>query len=91
MAKLILLKGDATDKVAFLKQQEDQSFTILGSGELVKSLIRGKLIDEYVLLIYPIMLGKGRRLFPDGESVRLKLVDSLASTTGVIIGTYQAV
>ncbi len=54
------------------------------------SLIRRNLIDEYILLIFPIALGTGRRLFPEGESVRLRLVDSLTSTTGVIIATYQA-
>jgi dihydrofolate reductase len=81
-----LLKGDA---VAALKGQEDQSFAILGSGELIQSLIRRNLIDEYMLLIFPIVLGTGRRLFPDEETVRLRLVESLTATTGVIIATYQ--
>jgi len=85
----VLLKGDAADTIATLKQQNDMSFTILGSGELIRSLIRRNLIDEYVLSIFPIVFGTGRRLFPDGESVRLRLVDSLTTTTGVIIATYQ--
>ena len=87
----ILLKGNAADAVATLKQQDDQSFAILGSGELIRSLIRRNLIDEYTLLIYPIVLGTGQRLFPEGESVRLQLMDSLTSPSGVIIATYQAV
>jgi dihydrofolate reductase len=85
-----LLKGDAGDAVAALKRQDDQSFAILGSGELIQSLIRRNLIDEFVLLIFPIVLGTGRRLFPEGETVRLRLVESLTATTGVIIATYQA-
>lgn len=85
----ILLNGDAAGAVATLKQQDDQSFAILGSGELIKSLIPRNLIDEYVLLIFPIVLGTGRRLFPEGESVRLRLVDSLTTPSGVIIATYQ--
>jgi dihydrofolate reductase len=86
----ILLNGDAADAVATLKQQHNKSFTILGSGELIKSLIRRNLIDEYVLLIYPIALGMGHRLFPEGESVRLRLIDSLTTPSGVIIATYHA-
>lgn len=84
-----LLNGDAADAVATLKRQRNQSFAILGSGELIKSLIRRNLIDEYILAIYPIVFGTGRRLFPDGESVRLRLVESFTTTTGVIIATYQ--
>jgi dihydrofolate reductase len=86
----ILLNGDAADAVATLKRDQDKSFTILGSGELIRSLIRRNLIDQYVLLIFPIALGTGRRLFPEGEAVRLRLVDSLTTPSGVIIATYQA-
>jgi dihydrofolate reductase len=86
----VLLNGDAADAVAALKQQSDVSLAVLGSGELIKSLLRRNLIDEYLLLTFPIALGTGRRLFPEKESVRLRLVDSLTTTTGVIIATYQA-
>jgi dihydrofolate reductase len=86
----ILLSGDAADAVATLKREQDKSFTILGSGGLIQSLIRRNLIDEYVLLIFPIALGTGRRLFPEGEPVRLRLVDSLTTPGGVIMATYQA-
>jgi dihydrofolate reductase len=85
-----LLKGDAADTVAALKRKVDTNLGILGSGELIQSLIRRNLIDEFVLLIYPISLGTGRRLFPDGETVRLRLVESLPTPSGVIIATYQA-
>lgn len=86
----VLLNGDAADAVAALKQQSDRGLAVLGSGELLKSLIRRNLIDEYILLIFPTALGEGRRLFPEKESVRLRLVDSLTTTTGVIIATYRA-
>jgi dihydrofolate reductase len=63
---------------------------VLGSGELVQALQRHDLVDEYVLLIHPLVLGSGRRLFPDGSSLaRLRLTDAVTTTTGVVIGTYQ--
>jgi dihydrofolate reductase len=56
---------------------------------LVRSLVRHGLIDRYVLLIHPLVLGSGRRLFPDGVATTLRLVDSVTTTTGVVIATYQ--
>jgi dihydrofolate reductase len=83
-----LLEGDAADAVADLKRRED--LLVLGSGELVQSLRRRNLVDEYVLLIHPLVLGSGRRLFPDGAAAtKLRLVKSVPTTTGVIIATYQ--
>ena len=62
---------------------------ILGSGELVRSLMRSNLIDQYILLIHPLLLGSGQRLFPDdGSPQALRLVDSKTTTTGVVIATY---
>ena len=85
-----LLKGDAADAVADLKQQPGPDLTILGSGELIQSLRRRRLIDEYVLLIHPLVLGSGRRLFPDGSPpADLRLAGSVTTTTGVMIATYQ--
>jgi dihydrofolate reductase len=83
-----LLEGDAADAVAELKR-EAEHLTVIGSGELVRSLLGAGLIDEYVLLIHPLVLGSGRRLFPDGVFASLRLVDSLVTTTGVVIGTYR--
>ena len=84
-----LLQGDAMDAVAELKEQPDD-LGVLGSGELVQSLMRANLVDEYVLLIHPLVLGSGRRLFPDGgPSAALRLVDTKTTTTGVVIATYQ--
>src|SRR5947209_19321657 len=85
-----LLKGDAAEAVARLKGELDKDLVIMGSGELVQSLMRANLIDEYVLLIHPLVLGSGRRLFPDGgASATLRLVDAKTTKIGVVIATYQ--
>jgi dihydrofolate reductase len=87
-----LLAGDAAEAVARLKEQPGEDLTVLGSGALIQSLRRRDLVDRYVLLIHPLVLGSGRRLFPDGgPAATLRLVDSVPSTTGVIIATYQPV
>jgi dihydrofolate reductase len=85
-----LLKGDAAASVARLKAERDTDLVVLGSGELVQSLMRHNLVDEYMLLIHPLVLGSGRRLFVDGGALaRLRLVDTRTTTTGVIIARYQ--
>jgi dihydrofolate reductase len=85
-----LLAGDAAEAVAALKRQPGKDMTVLGSGELVQSLRRRDLIDEYLLLIHPLVLGSGRRLFGDGgPAATLRLVDAKPTTTGVIIATYR--
>jgi dihydrofolate reductase len=85
-----LLKGDAADAVSDLKAQSSGDLAILGSGDLIQTLRRRHLIDTYVLLIYPLVLGSGRRLFPDGApQEELRLTDSVTTTTGVIIATYD--
>jgi dihydrofolate reductase len=84
-----LLKGDVAEAVARLKEQSGNNIGILGSGELIQSLMRHNLIDEFTLLIHPLVLGSGRRLFPDGGSyATLSLVNSVTTTTGVVIATY---
>ena len=76
--------------MARLKQQPGKDLTVLGSGALIQSLRRRDLVDRYVLLIHPLVLGWGRRLFPDGgPSAALRLVDTTTTTTGVVIATYQ--
>ena len=71
-----LLKGDAVEAVARLKSQDQKELIVLGSGELVQALMRGNLVDEYVLLIHPLILGSGRRLFADGGSMQnMRLVE----------------
>ena len=85
-----LLKGDAAEAVARLKQEPGKDLLVMGSGVLVQSLMRRNLVDEYVLLIHPLILGSGRRLFPDGGAfAALRLVDTRTTPTGVVIATYQ--
>ena len=85
-----LLKGDAAEAAAALKRERGKGLVILGSGELIQSLMRRDLVDEYVLLIHPLVLGSGRRLFTDGGAFRaLRLVNSKTTATGVVIATYQ--
>ena len=85
-----LLKGDIGQAVARLKEENGGDIVILGSGELIRSLMPRNLIDEYILLIHPLILGSGRRLFPDrGSLARLQLVDTKPTTTGVVIATYR--
>jgi dihydrofolate reductase len=62
----------------------------MGSGVLIGSLMAADLIDEYLLMIHPLVLGTGRRLFPGGTQASLRLVDSLTTRTGVLIVTYEA-
>jgi dihydrofolate reductase len=81
-----LLTGDVGDAVAAL----DVDVTVLGSGELIRTLMQRDLIDEFVLTIHPLVLGTGRRLFADGgPPATLELVDATPTTTGVVITTYR--
>jgi dihydrofolate reductase len=84
-----LLTGDAVQAVARLKQRPDQDLMILGSGALIRSLLPHQLIDEFMLLIHPLVLGSGQHLFPAGTAAGLRLTDSVTTTTGVLIATFQ--
>ena len=84
-----LLEGDAAEAVARLRQEPGKDMVVLGSGRLVETLMRNNLIDEYVLLIHPLVLGAGHRMFNEGSAAPLRLVDSKTTTTGVVIATYQ--
>jgi dihydrofolate reductase len=87
-----LLSGDAAETVARLKEQPGKDLTVLGSGDLLQTLMRRGLIDVYVLLIHPLLLGRGRRLFgDDAQRSALHLVRSVTTTTGVMIATYRPV
>jgi dihydrofolate reductase len=84
-----LLKGDPSAAVARLKKESDKTFVIFGSGMLVQSLMRQHLVDEFLLMIHPIVLGSGLRLFPHGVShTTLRLSEATMTQTGVIIASY---
>jgi len=83
------LKGDVVEEVAKLKQQPGQDLLIYGSGELVRTLMQHDLIDEYRLLVYPVVLGNGKRLFGEGSTATLKLVETQTFSSGVVALIYQ--
>jgi dihydrofolate reductase len=85
-----LIEGDAADGLAALKQEDGPELQVHGSSNLIQSLLRHNLVDEYRLWIFPVVIGSGKRLFSDGAiTAGLRLVDSKVSTTGVVIGTYE--
>ena len=83
-----LLHGDVPAAVADLKQSAGTNLAIMGSGVLTGSLMAADLIDEYLLMTAPVVLGAGRRLFPAGVHVSLRLVDCVTTGAGVVISTY---
>lgn len=83
-----LLAGDAAQTVAALKQRSDDDLMVMGSGQLVRSLLAAGLVDRLALPIHPIVLGSGTRLFGYGERVGLRLERSIPTTTGVVIAEY---
>ena len=86
-----LIKGDVAEEIAKLKRQPGKDITSIGSGTLVRSLLQNSLLDELRLMIHPIVLDGGKRLFEDGrDREALKLVDSRRFATGVIYLTYQS-
>ncbi|HEY6471072.1 MAG TPA: dihydrofolate reductase family protein [Candidatus Dormibacteraeota bacterium] len=86
-----LLTGDVPEAVAKLKREHDGDLLIMGSGALIHSLVPHNLIDEFRLVIHPLLLGDGVHLFPDdGELHQLELVDGTHTTKGVILATYRA-
>lgn len=86
----VLIEGDAADGLAALKQEEGPELQVHGSADLIQSLLRRNIIDEYRLWVFPVVIGSGKRLFADGAiPAALRLVDSKVSTTGVVIGTYE--
>ena len=86
-----LLKGDLATAVSRLKQQPGKDIVIHGSPGLIRSLMPHNLIDEYRLLIYPIVLGRGKRLFYDTSQESLKLIESKTFDTGVVKLVYHPI
>jgi len=85
-----LIKGNIAEEVSKLKQQPGQDILVFGSGELVQTLMQHDLIDEYRFMVYPVMLGSGRRLFGDeiGKKV-LKLIETKTFSSGIVVLSYQ--
>jgi dihydrofolate reductase len=86
----VLIEGDAAEGIAALKKEAGPELQVHGSGNLIQTLLRHNLVDEYRLWVFPVVIGSGKRLFSEGTiPAGLKLVDSTVSTTGVVIGTYE--
>ena len=87
-----LLKGEAEETVPKLKRELDGDLAVLGSGSLVRSLLKQNLVDELVVSIHPLTLGSGRKLFPEpGVFAKFRLVESIPTTTGVLIADYYLI
>ncbi len=85
-----LLRGAVVDAVGELKARTDGVLGIMGSGELIAALLAADLIDELLLMIHPLVLGSGRRLFPDDVDVSLRLLENTTSSSGVVIAVYES-
>ena len=86
----VLIEGDAAEGIAALKQGDGPELQVHGSGNLIQTLLRHGLVDEFRLWVFPVVIGSGKRLFSEGTIPSgLKLVDSTVSSTGVVIGTYE--
>ncbi|MPZ16117.1 MAG: hypothetical protein GEU73_17150 [Chloroflexi bacterium] len=84
-----MLRGDIVEEVRKLKQDDGNDLRTIGSASLVKALAAHDLVDEYQLMIDPVIVGGGKRQFGDGFAFsRLRLVQSRVTTTGAIIATY---
>jgi dihydrofolate reductase len=86
----VLIEGDAAEGIAAVKRGDGPELQVHGSGNLIQTLMRHSLVDQYRLWVFPLVIGSGKRLFSDGTIPSgLKLVDSKVSTTGVVIGAYE--
>jgi dihydrofolate reductase len=84
-----VLKGDLAEAVLALKQEDGGDLHVIGSSELVRSLLAHDLVDEFRVMIDPLLLGGGKRIFPDDRALRrLRLLDSQVTTTGALLATF---
>jgi dihydrofolate reductase len=86
----VLIEGDVADGLAALKQQDGPELQVHGSANLIQTLLRHNLVDQFRLWVFPVVVGPGKRLFGDGTNpAGLRLVDSKLSSTGVVMGTWE--
>jgi dihydrofolate reductase len=86
----VLLEGDAAGALAARKREDGPELQVHGSANLIQTLLRHNLVDEFRLWVFPVVIGSGKRLFADGTvPVGLRLADSKVSSTGVVMGTWQ--
>ena len=86
----VLIEGDAAQGIAALKAEDGPELQVHGSANLIQTLLRHNLVDQYRLWVFPVVIGTGKRLFGDGTTPSgLRLVDSRVSSTGVVMGTWE--
>lgn len=89
MAELDAHNTDVASRLRQLKSEVDKDILVIGSGDLAQTLMANDLVDEYRLMVYPVMLGEGKRLFHDADATRrLRMTDSESTSTGVLLLTY---
>ena len=86
-----IIKNDVVDAVKKIKEKDGKNILLDGSSVLAHTLIENNLVDEYLLHVYPLVLGSGKRLFPEGKRVNLKLLESSSLPTGVVFEKYEAI
>jgi dihydrofolate reductase len=84
-----LVSGNVVDAVAELRSRPGRELHIMGSGQLIETLVAHQLVDEFLLLIFPVVLGSGRHLFSGDTYMELDLVDAKATGSGVVIATFR--
>lgn len=87
----VLIKGNVVEEVTKLKQEDGPDIVVHGSGRLIQTLMQHDLVDRYRLLVYPLVLGEGQRLFEEGATTKLKLVESRSFSSGVVGLIYEPV
>jgi dihydrofolate reductase len=86
----VLVEGDAAEGITALKREDGPELQVHGSANLIQTLLRHDLVDQFRLWVFPVVVGSGKRLFADGTvPAGLRLLDSKVSTTGVVMGTYE--
>jgi dihydrofolate reductase len=83
------ITGDLVEEITKLKQQDGKDMTVHGSATLVQTLMQHDLVDRYRLLVYPVVLDAGKRLFTEGNKATLKLLESQAFSSGVAALVYE--
>jgi dihydrofolate reductase len=84
-----LLSGNVVDSLAELRSRPGRELHVMGSGQLIETLVAHQLVDEVLLMIFPVVVGSGRRLFAGDSYLKLGLVDAKATNSGVVIATYR--
>lgn len=84
----VVIKGNVVEEIRKLKQQDGKDLLVYGSVQLIETLMAHDLVDRYRLLVYPVVLGEGKRLFTDGIKATLKLIESKSFDSGVVALIY---